>query len=60
MSHEPPEKKKEWGAEMDYPSDEELPELPTRHETEVDVNGVKTVTTTAQTRWGQSISACGQ
>ena len=37
--------KKEWGAEMDYPSDEELPELPTRHETEVDVNGVKTVTT---------------
>ena len=39
------EKKKEWGAEMDYPSDEELPELPTRHETEVDVNGVKTVTT---------------
>ena len=41
----PEEKKKEWGAEMDYPSDEELPELPTRHETEVDVNGVKTVTT---------------
>ena len=37
--------KKEWGAEMDYPSDEELPELPTRHETEVDVNGVPPVTT---------------
>jgi len=39
------EKKKEWGAEMDYPSDEELPDFPSRHETEVDVNGVKTVTT---------------
>jgi len=45
MPEAAPEKKKEWGAEMDYPSDEELPELPTRHETEVDVNGVKTVTT---------------
>ena len=41
----PDEKKKEWGAEMDYPSDEELPDFPSRHETEVDVNGVKTVTT---------------
>lgn len=38
--------KKQWADDMDYPSDEDnLPELPTRHETEVDVNGHKTITT---------------
>ena len=41
----PPAKKAEWG-DMDYPSDEDdLPDFPTRHETEADINGVKTVTT---------------
>ena len=42
-----PEDKKQW-ADMDYSGlddDDDLPELPTRHETEVDVNGHKTITT---------------
>lgn len=41
------EEKKNWG-DMDFSGldeEDDLPAVPTRHETEVDVNGVKTVTT---------------
>ncbi len=41
------EKRREWGEEMDYSGlddEEALPDLPDRFEPEVDINGIKTIT----------------
>lgn len=52
-----PEDKKNWADEGD---DEDIPDFPTRHETDVDVNGVKTVTTYRTNEMGQKFKMVRQ
>ena len=50
-----------WGddaAPIDYPDDDggDLPDLPDRYESEIDVNGVKTITTFRTNEAGHKLS----